>query len=51
MSKSTITRIKAHCELGTAVTVAVTAALEAGMAPADIAAVLTRIAELLEQED
>jgi hypothetical protein len=51
MSKKTLTAIEAHAALTAAVTEAVKAAAESGLAAADISAVLSRIQELVETED
>jgi hypothetical protein len=44
-------RIRAHCNLTQSVTQAVVDALAAGMTKEEAAAVLTRLAEILESED
>jgi hypothetical protein len=44
-------RLMTHAELTQAVTQAILAALAAGMTREDVAAAVTRVVELLEQED
>jgi hypothetical protein len=44
-------KIRANSNLTAAIAAAIVDALTAGLAPADVAAVLTRAAELLESED
>lgn len=49
--KSVIAMITAHATLTQAVTDAVKQAIEAGLPKADVAAVLTRLVELLEADE
>lgn len=51
MTKRTMSMLDAHATLTAEVTEAVKKAAAAGLEAADIAAVLTKIAELAEQED
>ena len=52
MSKITVEkRLTTHAELTNAITQAILAALAAGMTREDVAAAVTRVVELLEQED
>lgn len=44
-------RVQTHSNLTAAITAAIVDALREGLSAADVAAVLTRAAELLEQED
>lgn len=52
MSKPTPqAKIESHAALVAVVTLAIADALRDGMAPSDVASVLTRLAELLEEEE